>query len=381
MKTGDRPKRLILCTVPTNRCNLHCKYCYITQMDEWDKSSKKFQYSVDTMVKALSKQRLGGISIINLTGIGETLLQPEIEKLIVGLAGEGHYIEVVTNATVSTVIRRLTALPKEISEKIMYKISFHYDELIRLHMFDKFWENVNMIKNSPSSFTLELMPCDELEDKIDEIIKICEEKVKAKCHLTIGRKDSSLNRGILTEHDDKKYFDIWSKFDSEMFRVKKKLVNIKRREFCYAGNWTLCVDLASGDARQCYGQPVFQNIFKNINRKIKFIPVGYCCAEPYCINGHALLTWGCIPELDIPSYNAVRDRVSDDGEHWLKMKWQGFSSHKLEESNRKYTKGNKFGNTIIKPLVYAYGFMFRPAVIFNNIKKFFKKLISNGKLT
>ena len=53
------------------------------------------------MRKALSKERLGGICLINFCGGGETLLPPEIVKYIRVLLEEGHYIMIVTNATVS----------------------------------------------------------------------------------------------------------------------------------------------------------------------------------------------------------------------------------------------------------------------------------------
>ena len=369
-----KPHRLILCTLPTNKCNLRCKYCYISQMDDWNKSCNEFKYSVETMVRGFSKERLGGVAIINLTGEGETLLQPNIVELIKGLLENGHYIEIVTNGTVSKRIKELTEFPDDDAARIEYKISFHYEEMNRLGIMDNFWENVDRIRNSRSSFSLELMPNDELESEIDDVIKICTEKVGDKCHLTIGRKDTSISRGILTEHSEQEYFDIWSKFDSTMFQVKKELVNVRRKEFCYAGAWSLCVDLATGEARQCYGQPVIQNVFQNLDEKIKFIPVGYGCVQPYCINGHAFLAWGCIPELDIPTYDKIRDRECEAGKSWLKPEWKAFSRYKLVETNKEYTRCQKLLNTIQKPLIFIYGFVYNPAVIINNLKKILRKI-------
>ena len=370
----NKPKKLILCTLPTNKCNLQCKYCYISQMNDWDKSYTPFKYSVDIMVKGFSRKRLGGTAIINLTGEGETLLQPNIVELVVGLLKEGHYIEIVTNGIITKRIKELVEIPLQYAARIEYKISFHYDEMIRLGILDKFWSNIEMIKNSPSSFSLELMPNDDTEARIDEIIEVCKEKVGEKCHLTVGRKDTTLERGVLTNHTEEEYFNIWSKFDSTMFQVKKELVNVKRKEFCYAGAWSLCVNLATGEARQCYGQPVFQNIFENVEEKIKFIPVGYGCVQPFCINGHAFLAWGCIPELKIPSYDKIRNRKCEDGTCWLKQEWLEFSKHKLAESNKEYSKLRKFANTMGKPFLFLYGFIYKPDVIINNIKKLMRKM-------
>lgn len=58
-------------------------------------------------------------------------------------------------------------------------------------------------------------------------------------------------------------------------------------DFCYAGAWTLYVDLETGAAKPCYGQLSNQNIFKNPEQPIIFNPVGKHCRQPYCYNGHA----------------------------------------------------------------------------------------------
>ena len=59
--------KLILCFIPTNLCNLKCEYCLVSQTNEWNRNDIKFQYPVEHIVQALSKERLGGECFINLT--------------------------------------------------------------------------------------------------------------------------------------------------------------------------------------------------------------------------------------------------------------------------------------------------------------------------
>ena len=205
-----KPKRLILGFIPNNKCNLKCQYCYITQLDKWGKNADEFKYEPNHIVNALSVERLGGVSIINLTGQGETLLYSGIVELTHGLLKEGHFVELVTNAISTKVIRELLKISASELDRLEFKISFHYKELKQRKLLEHFFDNVNLIKQSHASFTLELMPYDEIENCIDEINQICLDRAGAKCHATIGRKDSAAGRGLLTSHTKEEYARIWS---------------------------------------------------------------------------------------------------------------------------------------------------------------------------
>lgn len=39
------------------------------------------------------------------------------------------------------------------------------------------------------------------------------------------------------------------------------------------------------------------NVFKNIDKPLKFTAVGKLCAQPHCYNCHSFLTFGLIPEM------------------------------------------------------------------------------------
>lgn len=362
-----KPKKMIMCLIPNNKCDLKCGYCYISQLPEWMRTGDKFTYDVNHIAKCLSPERLGGECLINLTGEGETMLQKDIVELCRLLLEQGHYIELVTNLTITKIVDDFLKLPDNLLEQLEFKISFHYKELKRMKLFDKFFDNVNKIQKSPISFTLELMPYDELEEDIDDILDVCYKEVGAKCQVTVGRADYLPSRSLLTKKTKEEYIKTWSKFESPMFDLKMKLLDVKRKEFCYAGAWTLYVNLYTGEAAPCYAQPYRQNIFKNPDKPIKFIPVGCHCALPYCINGHAHISMGVIPELDAPTYDVIRNRKREDGTEWFSEKTKAFFGSKLSDSNKEFSK--------CKKIYYNITWYFRSFVfVITNPKKVFRKI-------
>ena len=349
-------KRLILGIITNQKCNLKCEFCYISQLDAWDEPTP-LQYPVDHIVKCLSIERLGGVSLINLTGHGETMLQPDIVPLIGALLKEGHYVEVVTNGTVTKHINQVLEFPKEWLSRLFFKISFHYNELNRLNIMNNFFNNVKAIHEAGASFTLELMAYDGVEQDIVDIKKVCVENAGAVCQATIGRNDKRKDRGLLSEHSNDEFREAWSPLASQMLDYKLDLIGVKRKEFCYAGAWSLFVDLYTGESQPCYGQPFSQNIFKNPETPIEFVPVGHTCTQPYCINGHAHLAWGLIPELKSPFYSEMRNRNMKNGEEWLTKECNEFFSTKLHQSNEEFSSFEKLVHTFTYPFRFIKWFM------------------------
>ena len=342
-------KRLVLGLIPNQECNLKCEYCYISQVKAWNKP-EKFQYPIEHIVKCLSVKRLGGISLINLTGNGETMLPVEIVDLIGGLLKEGHFVEVVTNGTITKNINEVLKLPKELLSRLEFKISVHYKELKRLNMIDRFFCNVKAIHSAGAAFTLEIMAYDAIEDNIEEIKELCIKNVGAICHATIGRNDQRKDKALLSGHSNDEFRQIWKPLNSPMLDFKLDVIGIKRREFCYAGSWSLFINMHTGESQPCYWQPYNQNVFENINKPISFIPVGYTCTQPYCTNAHSHMTWGIIPELKTPNYCEMRNRVCENGEEWLTSECKEFFCSKLSESNKEYTSLEKILHTCVYPI-------------------------------
>lgn len=362
-----KAKRLICVNVPVTACNLKCHYCYITLLKQWDEKSPLFRYSAEYIGKSFSQERLGGPCIINLTGAGETLIAKEMPEIIKALLQQGHYLEIVTNGTLTKRFEEIASFPEEMLKRIEFKFSFHYLELKRLKMLDVFSNNVNLMKNAGCSFTVECMPNDDLIPHIDELKVFCMEHFGALCQLTVGRDDTKKNKKILTAHEYKDYVKIWSTFRSTMFQFKLNIFYKKRKEFCYAGAWSLYVDLITGDAKACYGQPVNQNIFEDLSKPIRFIPVGHYCRQPHCYNGHAFLTLGVIPGLKTPSYAAIRNRVCADGSSWLKNDLKEMFETKLCDTNSQFNFAKRLGHTVMMPLYYG-------SLLHKNMKAIKKKL-------
>ncbi len=362
-----KPKRLIAVSIPMQACNLKCHYCYISQLNEWENNKKRGTLDPVLIEKAFSVERLEGPCIINLTGKGETLIPKEIPDIIGRLLRQGHYLEVVTNGTLTNRFEEIARFPKEWLSRLEFKFSFHYLELKKHEWIDRFFNNVQMMKNAGCSFTVELMPNDELIPYIDEIKKLCINKVGALCHLTIGRDDTN-GRKILTKLSIDEYLKTWEQFNSNMFRFKYSVFDIKRREFCYAGAWSLYVNLLTGEARQCYGCYADQNIYNDVSKPIRFRPIGKCCKQPFCYNAHAFMSLGVIPEVDTPTYAEIRDRVDLNGEHWLSEEIRQAFSIKLVDQNQRI-KGIKWIS------YYTYYPIYWANIIKINFSKGIKKVL------
>ena len=345
----DKIKRYIDCYVPITTCTLRCHYCYITQHGLFANKVPKFKYSVETVRKALSKERLGGICLINMCAAGETLISTELLGYVRALLEEGHYIMIVTNATISKRFDEIAAFPPELLKRLFFKFSYHYLELKERNILDRFFSNIKKVRDAGASFTLEVTPSDELVPFIEEMNRKAVEELGAVPHVTIARDERNPDiLPILTDMSRDEYRKIWGQFDSVMFDYKMTIYEVKREEFCYAGEWSAYLNLGTGNMRQCYRSLITQNIFDAPEKPIRFHPIGRHCMEHHCYNGHSFIVLGDIPELPAPTYAELRNRICVDGSEWLKPEMKSFMSSKLKESNREYTEKEKRTLTFAK---------------------------------
>lgn len=342
-KGKSNMKRFIDLHVPITSCNLKCHYCYVTQMNKNNSEKVEFKYSPEHVRKALSVKRLGGICLFNVCGLGETLIPFEVLDYIKELLKEGHYIMIVTNGLLTNRFIEIEKFDKELRKRLFFKFSFHYLELKRTNQMDVFFENVKRMQKADCSFTIEITPSDELEEHIEDIKKIMDDKMGVLCHVTIPRKESDKDIPILSKHNIEEFYSIWSTFNSELLDFKKQIWGVKRKEFCHAGEWSGLLNLGTGIFTPCYcikGQK--KNIFENIDKKIEFYPVGYGCKMPHCYNGHSFLALGNVPEINKYHYNQIRDRVDKQGKHWLNEETNKFYNTRLEDENKTtYSLGEK----------------------------------------
>lgn len=337
----DKLKRYIECYIPTETCNLRCHYCYITQQRKFNNKLAMFSQTPDEIRRALSVQRLGGICLLNLCAGGETLLSKDVLDVLKALLEEGHYVMVVTNGTLSKRFDEIALFPPQLLKRLIIKFSFHYLELFRLNMIECYFENIEKIRQCGCSFTIEITPNDELIPHIEDIKNLCLENLGTLCHVTIARDDRTPGIDILSDYSFDKYQEIWRDFSSELFNFKTTIFYKRRKEFCYAGDWSIYVNLGTGLMRQCYCGRELDNIYSDIAKPLKFGAIGHRCTLPHCYNGHAFLTLGDIPELETPNYAQMRNRIDNKGRNWLEPEMKAFLSQKLENNNIQYSIDKK----------------------------------------
>ena len=332
-----RIKRLVNCFIPVSVCNFECRYCYVPQFEGRKKNAlPNWRLSPQEIGKALSLERLGGPCFMNLCGDGETLIPKEVPSIIEELLKQGHVLEVVTNGTLTNRFNEIFEIDKRLLQRLEFKFSYHYEQLKNKNLLDVYWKNVQRARENGCSITVVLTPHDELIPLIEEIKEDCISHVGALCHVTTTY-DYSKNFALNTKLSREEYIKTWSQFNSPMFDFKMSVLDQKRTEYCYAGEFLISMDLASGIAHQCYfGNP--QDIYSDLSKPIKWNAVGHNCVYPLCYNAHALMVFGAIPELATNiHYTDIRNRVCSDGTEWLSPEVKDAFNSKFIDTNKEYS--------------------------------------------
>lgn len=316
----DKIEKFIGLCFRVGACNLKCSYCYVGQHGN---KVLDIPFSLEQMRVAFARKRLGGTCIINICSDGETLIHPMMPSIIKFFLDEGHYVMVLTNGLLRNRIEECLNNCRNL-ERLFFKISFHYEELVRLNLLNSMFDNINLIKNSPCSFTVEYITCDETLEEMSEFKRICIERLGALPQLNIPRDEKQKKLGVVSKYTWKKYIETWEKqgFDSEFFAFRKQFFNKKYKDFCYTGERQLWIDMATGYSRQCYHTPVLQDFMGEANKPIKWLAVGNNCNESHCYVAHSHMTLGIVPFPEYtkykPTYDVIRNRVCLDGTEWIK---------------------------------------------------------------
>lgn len=326
-------KKLIILAVPLSVCNLRCDYCYLTARRQFESGHlPDMRFSPQQIAYALRFDRIGGHALINICADGETLLLPNLKDYVAELAAQGHYIEIVSNMTTTKKLNELLALERSVLDRVVFKCSCHYLELKRSNLLKEFANNVNRAYEAGSSITVEVTPEDSLIPYIDELKEYCMREFGALPHVTIARDDSDPDIPRLTSLSLADYNRVWDSFDSSFWDFKTSIFGKRQTAYCQAGSWSYYVNMATGDAAQCYCGRLVGNVFENPDESLPGCAIG-SCPLPHCYNGHELLAVGLIPSLDTPSYSEIRDRIRPDGSHWLRPTFRHFLSEKLIDDN------------------------------------------------
>jgi len=339
----EKMKRFIECLVPVTTCNLKCSYCYIMQEERRTERLPDFKYSAEHIGKALSKERLGGTCYISICGAGETLVPKEMPDIIKHILQQGHYVNITTNGTLNKRFDEILTCPKELLGRLHFAFSFHYLELMRLNKIDDFFENIKEVKNSGCSFLVQINLCDEYIPYLEEIKTICEENIGAAPQVAATRNEHTKKIMLMTKYTVDDYKKLGDMFKSPLFNFSMKNFMVKRKEFCYAGDWSFKLYLDTGIMKKCYDSFSTQNIFKDLKKPIKFKAVGKNCKSPYCVNSTHFMSLGVIPEIPTPSYADLRDRPEAK---WYTPRMKAFLNIKLFNSNKKYNSFQKLQSNV-----------------------------------
>lgn len=332
----DKIVKFIECLVPVTICNLKCDYCYIIQENRRKNQMPKFKYTPKQIREALRKERLGGVAYISICGAGETLVADEVIDIAKELLEEGHYINITTNGTLNNKFDKIIEeIPQENLSKMHFAFSLHYLELKNKNLLDNFSRNIKLVRENGCSYTLQMNLYDKYTENITEIKNYCKRNFGFLPQLAATRDETQKNNDgirLYTKKSQKEYQDDGKSFNSELFDYTMKNFRKKREEFCYAGDWSFLLDLATGEMRKCYCSRKKIDIMKNPNKKIKFEAIGKNCESSYCINSSHFLSLGVIPELDKePTYAQLRKRKDSYSQQMTQI-----LNQKLYENNKEY---------------------------------------------
>lgn len=325
-------KRFFECLIPVTICNLKCNYCYVIQRNYRNMKLAELKYTPEHIGKCLTKERLGGECFFSICGAGETLAQPETLSIVKEILKNGHVVNITTNGTLKNRFQELQSFTQEEKERLHFSFSLHYLELKRLNLLETFFENVLFVQREGCSFMVQINLCDEYLPYFDEIKSICKSKIGAWPQVAATRKENSRlsNIDFLTKMSDEEYIARGKEFNSPLFDYTIENFNVKRNEFCYAGQRSGTLNLADGTLRKCYADPKPQRIFEDPDKAIIFEPIGTNCGSAFCMNSSHFMSQGVIDNNDKRTYYDLRDRPEAG---WFNETMRYALSRKLWDTN------------------------------------------------
>lgn len=255
-------------------------------------------------------------------------------------------MNITTNGTITKKLQVIIDKAQPFIEHLHLSFSFHYLELKRLNLIGVFFKNIKMVRDAGASIMVQFNMCDEYMPYLEQMKELCIKYTGAMPQVAATRKEETGLQKIelLTQYSEDEYKALGDGFESHLFDFTMKNFNVKRKEFCYAGDWATILDLSTGIMRRCYSSYIYQNIFKNSKEKLRFLAMGKCCGSPFCMNASHFMSLGIIPEIDTPTYAQLRNRSEAN---WYTDEMQAFLSSKLCESNEEYSSNKRMISNIV----------------------------------
>jgi MoaA/NifB/PqqE/SkfB family radical SAM enzyme len=330
-----RLTKAVFSGVPGTVCNLNCSYCYVGE----NKGQKgTYAYPVEHMLKCFEPERFGGPVYFEGTGGGETLLWSQIVDFTEGMLSYGHVVAYTTNMTIAPVIEKFCDFHKNLRDRLVLGVSLHYLELKRKKLLDTFLANLSMLKSAGISFFIAICISDDYLGHLREIRDLFENEIGLLPQANMMR---DYNRGgakTAVEYSANVNHLVEETCDVRPWKLQKHIFGHRRTEFCHAGEYSISLDLGTGDYTKCwgnsglgknwrkllarkselvrkvplvnnrvtnriFGEPsqIMGNLFKDPNEPVRFEPIGKCpfydcvCAAYQC--------FGLIPELNVETFS------------------------------------------------------------------------------
>ena len=329
----NKADKFVECLVPISHCNLRCEYCYVIQDNNRDSDRPKFRRNPQEIGRALNPARWHAERLfVSFCGAGETFLCKEMTDIVICTLMQGNFVNVTNNGTISPAIEKLINLPDDLSSRLVFAFSFHYNELKKRNLLKNFAENVKKVAVSKASFTVQLNLYDGYLDCLDEIKNFSMENFGALPQIALTR---AQQRGIAihSSADFETYKNYGAQFNSPMFKFAcENFLKSRAKNFCYAGENSWRLDLATGDLKRCYFERAYFNAYDNLDKEIPLKPIGINCRDTYCVNAIHFLALGNIPEINCPSYAQLRDRPEAG---WYKQTMKEALGGKFMPENKK----------------------------------------------
>lgn len=328
----EKIKRFIECLMPYYNCNIKCDYCYVVQGNYRGKKGLQFDYPLEVMKHALTKERFGGMCFFSICAGGETLAPPQTVPIVKMLLENGHFVNITTNGTLAKRIDELCAMPVKYRTMLHLSLSLHYLELKRTGLLEIFFDNIAKLKAAGISFFIQTAVYDGYEPYADEIKQLCIERTGAMPQAYVTRRNQKDGYSYFGGLSDKDYTALGHSFDSPLFAFTLENFMKKQKGFCYAGDWSFILDLGSGILTKCYSGEGRQQIFADPEKPVKFEAIGHC-RSIYCVNSSHFMSQGIIPGVSAPSYGELRNRPVAG---WYNETARELLGGKLYENNWQY---------------------------------------------
>ena len=292
--------------VPGTVCNMRCEYCYITQcIDENHSLKVNLKYPLETMIRAFSPKRLGGLANVTVIGSGETLFCKEVIPFVKGLLEFGHVVSLVTNVTITKRLDEILNFERKLMRRLIIKGSCHWDELVRLKKLDTYFDYLRKFREVGANISPFLVICSSYYKQFEEIHDrfIKELGDVPDCSPCLIMPTNELIRGAQFYVDPPLDENFLKKekllFNSKVFDTCVKWLDIDPQKiFCYAGKWSFIVNLESGRVRKCHRCPSETDFFVDLENMPKLEAIGSNCQTNSCSLQYNFIGEGLIPEYD-----------------------------------------------------------------------------------